>query len=289
MYTDSGLWSDDVAAATSTLGLDRPVLVGWSYGGLVICDYLRFHPDTPLQGIEFVCPWTTLGTPAAQQEISSAVFALVPGLTSNTVGTAVAAVSDLIGLAFEKPLAAEPHFRTLGFNLVVPPDVRADLLDRTLDNNDVLAQLQVPVLVTQGAKDRILAPEASRQLAERIPGATLSVYPAAGACPVRRQPRPLRPRAAPLRARRIALAPARPRWRRPQAPAQPPRSASRSPVCGTPGRGSCGVTPVTGPADTAGLIDRMRADGLVLTYDPDDQTLRAGSLDAPPVTVGNNH
>ena len=58
---------------------------------------------------------------------------------------------------------------------------------------------------------------------------------------------------------------------------------------GTPGRGSCGVTPVTGPADTAGLIDRMRADGLVLTYDPDDQTLRAGSLDAPPVTIGNNH
>ena len=142
-----------------------------------------FHPDTPLQGIEFVCPWTTLGTPAAQQEISSAVFALVPGLTSNTVGTAVAAVSDLIGLAFEKPLAAEPLFRTLGFNLVVPPNVRADLLDRTLDNNDVLAQLQVPVLVTQGAKDRILAPEASRQLAERIPGATLSVYPGAGHAP----------------------------------------------------------------------------------------------------------
>jgi hypothetical protein len=58
---------------------------------------------------------------------------------------------------------------------------------------------------------------------------------------------------------------------------------------GTPGRGSCGVTPVTGAADTAGLIDRMRADGLVLTYDPGDQTLRAGSLDAPPVTIGNNH
>ena len=57
----------------------------------------------------------------------------------------------------------------------------------------------------------------------------------------------------------------------------------------TPGRGSCGVTQVTGPADTAGLIDRMRADGLVLTYDPDDQTLRAGRQDAPPVTIGNNH
>jgi hypothetical protein len=58
---------------------------------------------------------------------------------------------------------------------------------------------------------------------------------------------------------------------------------------GTPGRGSCGAAPVTGPADTAGLIDQMRADGLVLTYDPDDQTLRAGSQDTPPVTIGNNH
>ncbi len=42
----------------------------------------------------------------------------------------------------------------------------------------------------------------------------------------------------------------------------------------TPGRGSCGAAQITGPADTAGLIDQLRADGLVLTYDPDDQTLR---------------
>ena len=56
----------------------------------------------------------------------------------------------------------------------------------------------------------------------------------------------------------------------------------------TPGRGSCGAAQVTGPADTAGLIDQLRAYGLVLTYDPEDQTLRAGRQDAPPVTIGNN-
>jgi len=55
-----------------------------------------------------------------------------------------------------------------------------------------------------------------------------------------------------------------------------------------PGRGSCGAAQVTGPADTAGLIDQLRADGLVLTYDPEDQTLRACRQDAPPVTIGNN-
>jgi hypothetical protein len=35
---------------------------------------------------------------------------------------------------------------------------------------------------------------------------------------------------------------------------------------------------------TAELIDRLRADGVVLTYDPENRTLRAG--DEPSVTVG---
>ncbi len=183
VYGESRLWADDVHAVVDHLGLDRPVLVGWSYGGLVICDYLRFYPDTPLRGVQFVCAWTTLGTAEAQKEISSAVFALVPGLTSGAVETAVDSVQGLLDLAFEKPLPPETHFRTLGFNLAVPPNVRADLLARTLDNDDVVAGLHVPVLVTQGAQDRILDPEASRRLADRIPGATLSVYPRAGHAP----------------------------------------------------------------------------------------------------------
>ena len=42
-YTDGRLWADDVAAIIDQLGLDRPVLVGWSYGGFVICDYVRAY------------------------------------------------------------------------------------------------------------------------------------------------------------------------------------------------------------------------------------------------------
>jgi site-specific DNA recombinase len=58
---------------------------------------------------------------------------------------------------------------------------------------------------------------------------------------------------------------------------------------GKPGGGISGAARVTGPADTAGLIDQLRADGVVLAYDPDDRTLRAGSQDAPSVTIGNDH
>jgi hypothetical protein len=55
---------------------------------------------------------------------------------------------------------------------------------------------------------------------------------------------------------------------------------------GKPGRGNRSLLQVTGPADTAALIDRLRADGVVLAYDPGDRTLRAG--DAPPVTIGRD-
>jgi hypothetical protein len=54
----------------------------------------------------------------------------------------------------------------------------------------------------------------------------------------------------------------------------------------TPARRSRGPVQVTGPAATAVLIDRLRADGVVLTYDPGDRTLRAG--DAPSVTIGRD-
>jgi len=55
---------------------------------------------------------------------------------------------------------------------------------------------------------------------------------------------------------------------------------------GKPGRGIRSLLQVTGPDGTAALIDRLRADGVVLTYDPDDRALRAG--DAPSVTIGRD-
>jgi site-specific DNA recombinase len=55
---------------------------------------------------------------------------------------------------------------------------------------------------------------------------------------------------------------------------------------GTPARGSRSRAKLIGPADTAALIDQLRADGTVLTYDPDGRTLRAGGHGAPSVTIG---
>jgi len=60
-------------------------------------------------------------------------------------------------------------------------------------------------------------------------------------------------------------------------------------TAGTPGRGRRGTPQLTGPADAGGLIDKLRADSVELTYDPDDRTLRVSGQDAPSVTIGTNH
>jgi site-specific DNA recombinase len=59
---------------------------------------------------------------------------------------------------------------------------------------------------------------------------------------------------------------------------------------GKPGYGDhAAPAQVTGPSGAAGLIDQLRADGVVLTYDTQDRTLRAGDHGAPSVTIGKDH
>jgi hypothetical protein len=45
----------------------------------------------------------------------------------------------------------------------------------------------------------------------------------------------------------------------------------------------------TGPGARAALIDQLRADRTVLTYDPASRTLSAGGHDAPSVAIGKDH
>jgi pimeloyl-ACP methyl ester carboxylesterase len=53
-YGDSRLWADDVHAVIDGLNLDRPVLSGWSYGPLVILDYVRHYGEDRIGGMHFV-------------------------------------------------------------------------------------------------------------------------------------------------------------------------------------------------------------------------------------------
>jgi pimeloyl-ACP methyl ester carboxylesterase len=79
-YADSRLWADDVHALIKALDLDHPILCGWSYGPLVILDYLRHYGEDSIGGVNFVGGITKLGSDEALSVLTPEFLDLVPGL-----------------------------------------------------------------------------------------------------------------------------------------------------------------------------------------------------------------
>src|SRR5262249_58878322 len=53
-YRDGKAWADELQAVIDAAGLKRPVLVGWSYAGRVISDYVTYRGANGISGIDFV-------------------------------------------------------------------------------------------------------------------------------------------------------------------------------------------------------------------------------------------
>jgi non-heme chloroperoxidase len=182
-YGDSKLWADDLHAVIRTLGLDRPILIGWSYGGVIICDYIRTYGEDRIGGINVVAGISKLGTERALSVISPEFLALAPGFFSNDTMESIGALEALLRLVFQEVPSPPDFYAMLGFNAIVPPHVREALFSRSLENDDLLPQLRTPILITHGQDDAIVSPTAAEQHAAAIPHAQLSLYPRVGHAP----------------------------------------------------------------------------------------------------------
>jgi pimeloyl-ACP methyl ester carboxylesterase len=179
-YADSKLWADDVDAAIRSLELDRPVLCGWSYGPLLILDYLRHHGEERIGGINFVGAVTKLGSEEAMAALSPEFLGLVPGLFASEVDASVSGLEPFLRLCFARELSIEELYLMLGYNVTVPPFVRQALLTRAVDNDDLLPAIRTPVLLTHGADDAIVKRAAVEQHQASIAHAQIHMVADAG-------------------------------------------------------------------------------------------------------------
>jgi pimeloyl-ACP methyl ester carboxylesterase len=182
-YADSRLWADDVDAAIRALGLDRPVLCGWSYGPLVILDYIRHYGEERIGGVSFVGAVTKLGSDAAMAVLAPEFLGLVPGLFATDVQESVRGLEAFLRLCFARELSAEELYLMLGYNVSVPPAVRQALLSRSVDNDDLLPTIRTPVLITHGAADAVVKPAAVDQHKAGIAHAQIDLVANAGHAP----------------------------------------------------------------------------------------------------------
>jgi non-heme chloroperoxidase len=178
-YTDSTLWADDLNAVIRAKQLDRPVLVGWSYGGYVISDYLRRYSDKEIGGVVFVGANTKNGTAEAASYLTDEVLALFGDVLSTDLLKSLDGTSALTRI-FGNRVRGRLLERAFGTAMMVPPAVRAAMFNRLLDNDDVLTRIQVPTLVVHGDADRIVRVSAATHTAATVPGAKLLVYDGVG-------------------------------------------------------------------------------------------------------------
>jgi len=183
-YADDRRWADDVAAAMAAAGLVRPVLVGWSYSGRVITDYLRFHGQSGIAGINFVGAVTR-----NDPDISGPERRHLAAMLTEDLADHIEATRAFVRGCMARQPAQDDYERLLAVNMMVPLAVRHALIkERSHNPGDLLPALTVPVLVTHGAEDAIILPVLGERTAAVVPGARLSLYEGVGHTPFMEAP-----------------------------------------------------------------------------------------------------
>ncbi|MDP6345236.1 MAG: alpha/beta hydrolase [Alphaproteobacteria bacterium] len=180
-YDDGGQWADDIAAVIETLGLHRPILAGWSYGGYIMLDYFKRYGTTDVAGVNFVAAGVKRATDSA---LSSPTIAEIgPGLLAEDLPRRIQAVRDFLAACTEDPVDRDCFETWLAFNMLVPPRVCQAMLGRQLDFDDVLAALDIPALVSHGDRDRLVLPAMAEHSLSLLPRGRASIYPGIGHAP----------------------------------------------------------------------------------------------------------
>jgi non-heme chloroperoxidase len=178
-YRDGKAWADELKAVMAAAGLRRPLLVGWSYAGRVIADYLAVHGSTGIAGIHFVNA-RTKSDPSFAGQFSSIHFS---ALMAEDLATRIAATRTFLHACFSRQPSQDDFETMLAFNMMVPRAVRAAMSGREFDADPLFRRLTLPVLITFGLEDNILTVDGARHVASVIPGARLSLYDDTGHAP----------------------------------------------------------------------------------------------------------
>jgi non-heme chloroperoxidase len=180
-YRESPRWAQELDSVIAAAHLQRPVLVGWSYGGRVICDYLVIYGDGSIAGINFVGAATKNPENAPGRAL---IGAMATADASENAGRTLAFLNACTAL----PVSADDLDGMLAANLLTPVEVRSYMSGRPTPYEEALRRLRVPVLVTHGDKDQIVPLNVGQYTASVVSDAEASFYPESGHMPFWEEP-----------------------------------------------------------------------------------------------------
>jgi len=179
----------DVTGITeSTPCRNNGILVGWSYAGYIISDYVRRKGQDKIAGINFVAAAVVLGPKAFGSLLGPGFLENAPGACQNDLPTNIAAVRRFLRACVVKPVSQDDFEEILAFNMFVKPNVRSALVQRELDFASLLEGITVPVLVTHGRSDTVVLPAMADYILNHCKTAKVSWYEDVGHAPFLEEP-----------------------------------------------------------------------------------------------------
>jgi len=182
-YQANAPWAEDVHAIIQALGLRDVTLVGWSYGGSVICDYLGAHGTAAVRAVNMVAPAVLFAKGEAGKWYGPGLLNHAAGGRSRDMQEAIGAMRGLLHACFVRPVPRAYFEIQLAASMLTRPDVRGAMVRKELAYEALFARLDIPVLLSHGEADQVVLPAVSRALARMIPHARLSSHANTGHCP----------------------------------------------------------------------------------------------------------
>ncbi|MCF5163047.1 alpha/beta fold hydrolase [Pseudomonas congelans] len=166
-YRNGRRYADDLATVLEATAGKRPVLVGWSMGGVVMSNYLAAYSDAKISGIVYVDGVIELNAP-----LITAHPHVYAGLSSDDLKTHLDALRTFLGLCFQIKPDAPTFERLLSSAAMASWTMTRATPAMTVDVAEGLPKAKVPVLMLYGSKDDLVNVQPSiaraRQLNARI-------------------------------------------------------------------------------------------------------------------------
>ncbi len=179
IYADGARWADDLQAVMDAAGLRRPVLVGWSLGGLVVGQYLAKYGGDRAAGVNLVDAVTKL----SPELLGPVSLAYAGKLASPDLFVRSAAIAGFLAACFAVPPPEAELRQMLAYNGMVPRELQQGIGRISGEGIDAAFGIPSRMLVTYGAHDALTRPEMSNRVLALNPRATLSIYANSGHAP----------------------------------------------------------------------------------------------------------
>ncbi len=181
-YSDTRIWADDVAAVIKAKQLKNPLVVGWSFGGYVVVNYVQHHGGSGIAGAVLVGSNAGMLPPPTDPKLIAQMDAQRAANANKQpdIEAGIAEGHGFVRIMTAKP--APPDMADIMFatNQMLPAYARRAMSNRSLQADQAVPSMKTPMLLLVGDKDGSQSVEALGGLAKRLPDGRIKVLPSAG-------------------------------------------------------------------------------------------------------------